>query len=1154
MLKIRDLLFIGIIGILISNVFGDETFDNLYNAGKYKDAIKYADQKIPPASRDAALWVKIAQANEKAGYIEKALASYMVSWRMNPKDYASLLGAARIYNNLKQHENAMDMAKKALEQQFSGEASWEYAKACIALKKPAEAKRALEKVIETDPTNDVANRELGIIYFKDGQYQKAIPLLKKSFDKKADENVSLQIGKSYLKTGDKQSAITYLKKATDMNPSLYEAHLDLARAHYEINQYEDAVSFYSKIDGKISFIPNDYFYYAKSLYETGNKEKAVKIYKKAIEKSGSSKTTESIVAHHMIGLDALSKKQYSNALKYFLFIEKADPKAMVVKDIYFLQSEAYMGMKKTTEAIGSLEKAIAIDSKNIEAYARLADLYAKNNMSTKAKETYEKMMSLSPNDPDVYLFLGNYSIKAKKYKEALDLFIKSNSLKNTPAALEGIAISAAALNQWDRARDAAESAVGLDETLNKSRVILVEALLKVKNYKDARIHLEYLILRNPSSLKYWLDLAKCYESLGDNEKLAEADLKITQLDKKNVDSRMRLAKYNLNKGNKDDAYSTFKELSALKPNDPNIFKNLFIIARDKKENANAIAFLKKYLKLNPKDAEHQKILGDFLYEKKELNGALSAYRKAIEIDPGIKGFYKRYAEIVIAKGQQDEVIVALNNVIKSGEADIGTYSTLGMIHKEKGNYKSAIEMYQKALMIEPQNGSILISLGDCQTQFGNISEAVISYEQAVMMDPKAVKVYKSLGNLYSKQKKTDQAMKAYEKYLDEFPNDQSISKEVGDYFYVKKDYEKAARYLSKVKGKQSQDFNHLLRLCESSFNSKDYKNTIIHADNLLKKGPKVETRKTILKMKAESLEKTDKIAAALLTYDQYSKIKGVRDADIDYKRAFLREKTKPVLAQNIYLENIKLYPTDSRNYMQLGLLYSKNKATLSKAAPMLEKAAATAGKDQSLWLEIAKIYGQLGEVDKELDAYKKYVDIDPKNLEANIRIGSILMDRDMVSEGMVYLEMANTYSPNNVEVMAALAKGYIKTKRLNEGIQLLEKAKSLKPDDTEIRKDLLKAYSETGRRKEALVEIKELLDKERDMNLLLLYAKMLLAEGRTKDAESAIEDIMAVNPENIDALMLLAEAQRKRKKYDEAIETYKEIIYIDANYAPALFE
>ncbi len=1147
------LLLIGVL-LITTKSFGDDTFDKLFNAGKYQEALEYADQKIPPTSRDAAMWVKIAKANEKSGLIEKALASYMVSWRMNPNDYASLLGAARIYNKLGQYESGLNMAKKALEQKFTGGASWQYAKACIELNRPAEAKKALEKVIETDPSNIVANRELGIIYFDDKQYSEAIPLLKKSYDKKATADVAYKIGTCYLKTNNYGSAIGYIKKALDKKSSMHQARLELARAYYKSGKYSEASTEYKKVSGKVTFKAEDYYAQAQSFEKIDKKGEAISAYRSAISSFGSSKNKAALRSRYKVGVADLKKKRYMAAISQFKFLADADPKAKKYEDTYFLLADAYIGAKNSTSAIQSLEKAIRLDASNIEAYARLADLYTKNNMAEKARATYEKMMSLSPNDPKVYLVLGEYNLKAKKYSKALDLFVKSSSLKKSAAALEGIALSASAINQWEKARDAAESAVNMEPSRIKSRKVLAEALMRAKSYGEAKDHLEVLAKKEPSNKKYWENLAECYDKLRDTDKLARADAKLIALDRRNSTSRMRHAKYSLKKGNKDEAYKLFKELSVLLPKDPSVFKNLYKLALDKKDKSKSITYLREYLKLNPNDAESQKKLGDLLYDKKDLDGALVAYRQALKIDPGIKGFYKRYADIVIKKGQQNEVIKALTGVINSGEADFGTYTTLGMIYKNKGVYKKAMEMYQQSLMIDPRNSDALTALAECQARLGNISDAVITYEQSVMMNPKADEEYKALGELYMKQNKEDQAIKAYTKYLSKKPGDQKVAQAVGDYYYSKKKYKEAAKSLSKVKGKASQVFMHQLKLCESYFYSKDYNNTLIYTDILLKRKPKIDTKKDILKMQAKAYDETKQKEKALLSYDEYCRIPGVRDAEIAYKRAYLREKTNPSLAQKIYNENIKLYPTDSRNYLQLGLIYSKNKATLSKAAPMLEKAAAQAGKDKTLWLKIAKIYGKLGKEDKELAAYQKYIDADPQNLEANIRLGTILMKKGKITEGMIYLETANTFSPNNVEVMTVLAEGYLKTNRARESISLLEKAKEKKPNDVQVRKNLFEAYTKVGDKKKALTVIKEILDIKRDNTLLFLYARMLYEEGKYKDAENAIEDIMATNPESIEALMLLAKIQRGRKKYNDAIETYKEIIYIDAGYAPALYE
>ena len=191
----------------------DATLDKLVADGKYKEAIDYADEKVPSAQRDASVWVQLGRANESLDMPEKALACFLVGWRMNPDEYQALLGAARIYNKLGQPDNAVTMAKKALDKNFTAEASWEYAKACIALSRSVEAKAALEKVIAADSANAIANKELGNIYFNEGAWQKALPLLRKTYAMKPDAETAYKIGKSYGGTGVPDSTIIYLREA-----------------------------------------------------------------------------------------------------------------------------------------------------------------------------------------------------------------------------------------------------------------------------------------------------------------------------------------------------------------------------------------------------------------------------------------------------------------------------------------------------------------------------------------------------------------------------------------------------------------------------------------------------------------------------------------------------------------------------------------------------------------------------------------------------------------------------------------------------------------------------------------------------------------------------------------------------------------------------
>jgi len=295
----------------------DPALDKLVADGKYKEAIDYADEKLPAPQRDASVWVQLGRANEGLDMPEKALACYLVGWRMNADDYQALFGAARIYNKLGQPDNAANMAKKALDRNFTAEASWEYARACIALSRPVEAKAALEKVIASDSTNAIANKELGNIYFAESDWQKALPLLKKTFAIKPDGDMAYKIGKTYVgSSGVSDSAIAYLKEAVTRGGAPTAAGVELARAYYEQGNLSAAAVQYLKLPGG-EMNAMDFFRAAVACEKSNNPQAAQTAYDKAVSLFGADKSKEALLAREKAGRSLMGKNAFSAAAAHF---------------------------------------------------------------------------------------------------------------------------------------------------------------------------------------------------------------------------------------------------------------------------------------------------------------------------------------------------------------------------------------------------------------------------------------------------------------------------------------------------------------------------------------------------------------------------------------------------------------------------------------------------------------------------------------------------------------------------------------------------------------------------------------------------------------------------------------------------------------------
>lgn len=1137
-----------------TTVVADAMLDKLVAGGQWKEAIEYADNSIPAPSRNADVWVKLGAANENSGLTEKALACYLVAWRLEAGSYGALIGAAKIYNKLQQPDQALTMAKKALDVNFTADASWEYASACIKLGRAADAKKALEKVIETDPNNAVANRELGSIYFTDKEYPKAITLLRKSYDNGKDPNTAMRIATCYREVGKLDSALAFMEIAVAGGLKSPEVVLDLARIYFGRSQFADAAKRYDAALNKTQWKPDDYFKMASAKEQLKDMKGALDAYRLAVNAYGATNSAEAITANLKVGQAAYEAKQYPIALSHLQFVQNADKAEKQVPNINFMLADVYAGMGNAQAAMASLEKAIAKDQKNYEAYARLAEMYEKAGMADKARQTYEKMLALSPNDPKVFLVLGLYNLKMKKYQESLDLLLKSDELAPSAEAEEGIAIASIQLNQWNRAREAAKSAITKNPELVESRIILSKVYLRAEEWADAKKMLDVLVKKEPRNLEYLQQLAKCNEALKDTKGLSEVDQLLVNLDPKNALSRMRLAQYQLGEKKLDQAYELLKAVSMLEPQNADALLLLFQIARDTNKKPEAVIWVKKYLAINAKDAERQRDLGDLEYDAQNWDGALTAYRIALKLDPGLKGFYKRYADVVLKKGEQGEVILALTTLIQRGQADMSVYTTLGSIYEKQSQFNKAIEVYRQALAIEPSNSDLLASYAACQAKVGDVNGAIITYEQVIMMNSKARDEHRALGELYEKQNKIEQAVKSYMMYLDRGATDQAIASKVGRFAIDKGKYDVAYKYLGLIKGEPANETNFLMVFGEAAFYSEKYDEAVSAYVRLLERNPQGPQRKQIVTVLSQAYEKQNKNVDAARMYAELNKIAGGKNSEAAYKSAFLQETANPAAAVTIYEANCKAFPTDARNYLRLGLIYSKDKAKLPSSINMLKKAASLADTVPQVWLELAAVYGKLGNTDDELNAYKQFAKSDAQNVQANKRIGLILMNKNQVTNAMVYLETANALQPDDPEIMAALADGYVKTNRQKEAVDLLMKVRDKQPNNTDVRYRLFQMLKTQGRLPEAQKEIEAVLAQKRENEYLKEYAGLLVQMGKTKDAIEKVEDVLATEPENISALMLKAMIYRIDKKITEAIEVYKEISYIDPNNAEALYQ
>ena len=750
-------------------------------------------------------------------------------------------------------------------------------------------------------------------------------------------------------------------------------------------------------------------------------------------------------------------------------------------------------LRNETKELAAWSKLITLEPQDVEGNRRVGTILANKKQFAQAISPLEVAVTAGTEDYDLLRLLATCYLETKRPKEAMGLLRKAKVLQPDDPSIR-VAIIAAG------------TAIGPNEPVDKEK-----------------------------------------------EELAEIDKKVIAKDRKNIESRIRLVQYYEKKDDHNNAFVLLKELSALPPKDQIVFQKLYEISTRNGNKQEASEYLRKYLAIAPNNAKAYRSLADLQYEQKEYDGALASYRMAVKFDPQIKGFYRNYIDIVLQKKLDAEAITVIQSAIKSGEADMPAFAALGDIFRKRNQCGEAIKMYQEVLKMDPKNIDAMTSLGECQAATGDVKNAIISYEQVVLMKPKPSREYKVLGDLQLKAGKADNAMEAYKKYLAETPSDQAVAKTVGLQDYDKKLYKEAIGYLELVKDAQQQSLDYLVALGDCYYQTGDTKKTIDILARAWAAKPAPATLVKVLKTLAECYQKINDNAKALEAFDAYTKLPGVKDQEASYLCGFMRESGDRAGAIKAYAANTTAFPKDYRNFLHMGLLLAADSTAADRAAPALKATVALVDTIPAAWETLARVYGRLRNGDGELQALQKLLTLQPQNLEANKRASVLLLKKKQVAQAITNLEMVLTMSPNDVATMLLLVEGYLETKRPVQALDLLAKAKTIDKNNIVIRAKLYELDKQNGQDLKAETEIKELIDLTKDNKYRILYAQDLIAKQRYDEAGKIVAEIKANDPMNIEGLMLRGAIQKSQKLYEEAIETYKEISYINDNYVPALY-
>lgn len=298
-----------------------------------------------------------------------------------------------------------------------------------------------EKLLENDPNNPnnaEIYRILGEIYYKQGEYSKAITALKKyetispqvlrndmyllglSYYQTQDygnaivylskvttkqdemtENAYLHIGNSYVKQGDKTNARMAYEAAlsTDFDKTIREEALyNYALTTYESNTaFGESISAFEKLLNEFpnsKYADNAYDYLVSVYMTSQNFDAAYNSIKKIKKKTPQLLETQQYILNQL-GAESFSRKNYNEAVEYFTLALQQAPNKKYEAESFLWRAESHYQLGEYGKTVSDLQRFY-------------------NNSQSKS----------SPNLKSAYYLSGYAYFSLHDYREALNWFEK----------------------------------------------------------------------------------------------------------------------------------------------------------------------------------------------------------------------------------------------------------------------------------------------------------------------------------------------------------------------------------------------------------------------------------------------------------------------------------------------------------------------------------------------------------------------------------------------------------------------------------------------------------------------------------------------------------------------------------------------------------
>jgi putative PEP-CTERM system TPR-repeat lipoprotein len=703
-----------------------ENGERLYLAGKYPDAaIEYQkalqhDLKFGPAR------FKLAEAYAASGNLRSAYPEYLRAADLLPDDLDVQVKAGNMLLLGRRFQEAKDKARAVLTRDPNHLAGLILlGNALAGLRDLDNAVAVTARAADIDPERAGVYSNLGTLQLARGEREEADKAFALAVERNPnDVSAWLAQGNFFRAVGELDRAEASFKRAVDIAPAHPRANRVLA-AHYLDTNRPDRAEPFLRVVAESQNDDGSWMDLADFYLSTKRFEEARRVLTRVLERKNS------FEARSRLALVAHADGKVDEAHRILDEILKSDPNNAAAQA---LEARLRLRENRPDEALLSARAALQSDSQSAEAHFILGLIHVSRNSLEDARKAFLQVLAINPTAADAKLELARLHTARGEFDAAIGF--------------------------------AKETIATQPENLNARLVLARSLMVRPEDHPRARVVLDELLSKYPSSAAVHTALGAFYLSSGQRDTARRQFERALQLDPAFLEALTSLMSMDLASGNARSAWNRYRSRLVKAPTDPDLLLVGAKFALTVRDLNASEQFLRRLIAVRPSSMEAYSMLGQLFVSQGRLNDAVKEFDEVSRRDPKSVAAHTMLGLLKHRQGSIEEAAAHYERAVNIDQGALTAANNLAWLYAEKGeNLDVALQLANSAKAKAPASPQVSDTLGWVYYRKGMWPLAINAFEQSIERDARNPIYHYHLGLAFAKSGEDAKARKALQQAL-----------------------------------------------------------------------------------------------------------------------------------------------------------------------------------------------------------------------------------------------------------------------------------------------------------------------------------------------------------------------------------------------------